>query len=254
MDDEGLLEDTRFLPPEASAPKRSSSRKPKPTAKRPKKRAVVLSDDEGEDDDRDPEDIIVDDDDDDFTPEPSVLKRSSASKSKSKSGKAAIADKPITLKDERKAVPSRGGGPTFPGKRGVLNDDADAEEDSTSKTDSVEVAAPPPKKPKLPPIKKNKPLPGISTPTGIPGKPPLKSGVEADGLTLGVAGARKPAATANNADFDLRDASVYASLFMKVRGARLFPFRSLTSSASPEDQRQTRVPAGRRKKRKGGEN
>lgn len=249
VDDDGPLEDTRFLPPESAAPKRSSSRKPKPTAKRQKKRAVVLSDDDGEDDYGDPEDVVVDDDDDDFAPEPPVPRLSSSSKSKSKSGKAAAVDKPITVKDERKVMPSRGGGPTFPGKRGVLNDDGDAEEDSTSKADNIAATAPLPKKPKLPPIKKNKPSTETSTPTGIPAKPKP----EADGLALGVAGARKPAATANNADFDLRDASVYASLFMKVRGIQTSCPCLFISLGSLVAQLQTRVSAGRRKKRRGDE-
>lgn len=218
VDDDEPVEDTRFLPPEPSTSKRSAPKKTKTASKRPKKRAVVLSDDDGEDDYGDPEDVVIDDDDD-FTPEPSIPKRSSASKSKSKTGKATAPDKPITVRDERKVAPSRGGGPTFPGKRGVLNDDGDGDDDSISKTDSVEAAAPPTKKAKLPPIKKNKPSTGTSTPTSVPAKPPPKPAVEADGLALSAAGARKPAATANNADFDLRDASVYASLFMKVRAA-----------------------------------
>lgn len=235
VDDEDPSEDTRFLPPESSTSKRSSSKKPKSAPKRPKKRAVVLSDDDGEDDYAEREDIVIDDDDDDdFTPEPTTSKRAAPSKAKGKTTKTA-ADKPITVKDERRGVPSRSG-PSFPGKRGVLNDDGD-EDDSTSKADSVEAAPPPPKKPKLPPIKKNKPSTGTSTPTGLPAKlPPKPAAVDKDGLALGVAGARKPAATANNADFDLRDASVYASLFMKPGGAT--PNSGLSRKEKEEERRK----------------
>lgn len=237
VDDDDSLEDTRFLPAEHSdAPsmsKRNAAKKGKPPSRRPKKRQVVLSDeDAAEGDYDDPQDVNVDVDDDEFTPEPAVSKRLGVSKSKNKAGKAAVPEKNITVKDERKLVPSREGS-TAATKRGVSADDADDDEYAT-KVDSAEPAAPPPKKRKLPPMKKNKPSTGTSTPTPaampkLPPKPTPNEDKGLDGLALPVSGARKPAATANNADFDLRDKSVYASLFMKVSGMSCMQYCLLTS-------------------------
>jgi hypothetical protein len=84
--------------------------------------------------------------------------------------------------------------------------------------------SPPPtaKKRKLPPIKKNKPagVPGPSTPSGTsaPNKPVTAAGLPKPGLPEGPksAAVRKTPATAGNADFDLRNESVYRELFKSV--------------------------------------
>ncbi|KAH9935043.1 uncharacterized protein B0H18DRAFT_1114859 [Fomitopsis serialis] len=102
----------------------------------------------------------------------------------------------------------------IPLKRAPSSEDAEIPTQS-----SAGCGAPPPKKRKLPPIKKNKTSTTSSTPAVA--KPPTTA-PKADSATpakdpdgpVGVA-ARKPAAAMGAADFDLRDASVYASLFNK---------------------------------------
>lgn len=84
--------------------------------------------------------------------------------------------------------------------------------------------SPPPttKKRKLPPIKKNRPvgIPGASTPsnTSVPNKAVAVAGPPKQGLPEGPKSAtvRKTPATAGNADFDLRNESVYRELFKPV--------------------------------------
>ena len=75
---------------------------------------------------------VVVDDDDDFVPEATTSRRGSTSKPKGKAAKPAVTDKPITAKDERKGR----GGPSFPGRRGVLNNDGDDEDEQRSSTHS----------------------------------------------------------------------------------------------------------------------
>lgn len=220
IEDDRLPDDTRFLPAESaeSLSKRGSAKKGKPPPRRLKKRTIVMSDDEGDEDDYgDNQDIVVDDDDDDFIPEPAVSKHAIVFKAKVKGGKAAVTEKKITVRDERKGVSSREGS-AFTGRRGVSGGDVD--DDEVSKADGSEPVAPL-KKRKLPPIKKHKPSTSTTTPSSTaPTKPAPKpvpgENSALDSLALPVAGSRKPAATTNNADFDLRDKSVYASLFMKV--------------------------------------
>ena len=219
--DEDLPDDTRFLPERSLEPisKRGSAKKGKLAPRRPKKRTVVLSDDEGDRDDyEDNQDVVVDGDDDD--PTPVTTRRVSVSRIKGKAGKLAAVEK----KSIANKIASSREGSAFTGRRAASGDEMD--DDEVSKADSAELAAPPPKKRKLPPIKKNKPHPGTSATSSTAGprptpKPLPNGGSALDGLALPVAGARKPAATANNADFDLRDKSVYASLFMKVSDLRL---------------------------------
>ncbi|KAI0341828.1 hypothetical protein BDW22DRAFT_1358709 [Trametopsis cervina] len=107
---------------------------------------------------------------------------------------------------------------------------------SASRTDglsSKDATPPPVKKPKYPPIKKNKP----SAAPVLPPKPLTKPAVTAKpDSSLTVPGARKPAATANNADFDLRDANVYASLFAKPSGST--PNAGLNRKEREEERRK----------------
>ncbi|KIP09481.1 hypothetical protein PHLGIDRAFT_126229 [Phlebiopsis gigantea 11061_1 CR5-6] len=231
--DDAVSDDTRFLPQTLDEPtyKRGSGKKAKPPPRRTKKRAVVLSDDEGgEEDYEDNQDVVVDDDDY-FTPEPATSRRTGIPKVKSKSIKPAVAEKKNTARDERKAAPA--------GRRGVSANDFDG--DADSKAGSVEPAAPAPKKRKLPTIKKNKPTAGTPTPSGAP-VPKLSTKASSgdssalDNLALPVVGGRKPAATANNADFDLRDKSVYASLFMKPGG--ITPNSGLSRKEKEEERRR----------------
>lgn len=239
------IEDTRFLPDggaslsRSSSAKRSSSGKPKQRSsgsaqkKGSKRRAVILSDEEEEVD----VDVVMDDDEDDFQPEPLPKKGMSTKgksrgilptkSSKGKGGKDRI-EKEITFRDERKVAPpiasSSRDVPPSRSKRvhSKLDDEDDADFDVVNEKEATP-PPPPPKKPKLPTIKKNKPAPGSVNSTGpsTPAtRPPLNkttTGLPQQNGANGLPLLRKPAATANNADFDLRDASVYAQLFTKVR-------------------------------------
>lgn len=234
------IEDTRFLPDggaslsRSSSAKRSSSGKPRQRSsgaaqkKGSKRKGVILSDEDDVD-----VDVVMEDEEDDFEPEPQSRKgksRGLVSKgSKGKGGKDKF-EREITFRDERKLVP-----PVASSSKDIqpsrskrphsrLDDNIDTDFDVVVEKEATP-PPPPPKKPKLPPIKKNKPPPGSlnstgpSTPVTRPpltktsaGHPQQQTG--ANGLPLPPL--RKPAATANNADFDLRDASVYAQLFTKV--------------------------------------
>lgn len=222
-DDAGA--DTRFLPPELRKKKHeggASSSKSRLTTRRAsgKKRAVVWSDDEDEEGyDTAEQDATLQGDDEDFVPDPTTTKRAATAKSKMKIGKvgkgskAGKGDSDIPMKDESR--------PRAATSRGVSADDDEVDESKREKrgksVSSKDPTPPPPKRPKLPPIKKNKPFgtpvapAPIIKPTAKPTAPPAKTD-----LAIPVPGTRKPAATANNADFDLRDANVYASLFAKV--------------------------------------
>lgn len=171
-------------------------------------------------------------------------------------GKAKIETKEVLIKDERKVAHIRGdsgaqeSGISAGAKRPRskvpfrLEDVAvDIVGDSVS-TPLLEVVAtdspppakeesprpPPPKKRKLPTIKKNK-GPGSAGPAtpssvAIPSKPVISTGAQKLGggesgkvPPVAVGKTRKPAATVGNADFDLRNASVYADLFKTVRSS-----------------------------------
>ncbi|TCD66025.1 hypothetical protein EIP91_001925 [Steccherinum ochraceum] len=212
------------------------------------KRAVVYSDDEEEYTERrsysrgrsgDAED----EDEDDFEAE--VVSRKSASKKgkgvsskggKSKSGRQE--EKEIYVRDERKYLPPTTRSPspstTQGTKRARAEDDDFAIVDVVSTTTKPTAVEPPPvkeapiypafKKTKFPTMKKNKPPgaassanAGVSPSTPVSSsRPPLQSAGASEKLPLAVE--RKKAAAPSNADFDLRDASVYASLFAKPGG------------------------------------
>lgn len=225
-----LPEDTRFLPPDLAVSKTAAKRnagssvprKSRPPARKSKKRAVVLSDeDEGDEAYREDVDVVNDEGDDDFEPEEVSTQKKAAVRLKLKGPKAR--DDPKTIaRDERLLASSTSRASSV--KRRLSVDEGDGEYGTPKVVQKEKDATPPiPKKRKLPPIKKNKPTNGTSTNSSTPGatpapvRPPMKPLVdERDSLALPVAGARKTAAKANNADFDLRDKSVYASLFMKV--------------------------------------
>ena len=183
----------------------------------------------------------MDDEDDAFEPKASSRRGGSlTAKGKPKTGlisrgakgkgKSDKYDKEITFRDERKTAPPVASSskdiPPSRSKRphSKLDDDDDGEFDVVNEKEATP-PPPPPKKPKLPPIKKNKPAPssinstGPSTPATRPPLNKTTTGLPqqqttANGLPLPPI--RKPAATANNADFDLRDADVYRQLFNKV--------------------------------------
>ncbi|KAL4254054.1 hypothetical protein ABKN59_002467 [Abortiporus biennis] len=217
----------------------ASSSKRRSTAKA--KRAVVYSDDEDDGGDFEPESQLVDiDDNDDFEPERPPLKKMSSSKgkaggvgkiptikiTKNKAGKDKGVEKQITMRDERKmtsplsTTPSTSISKESTKRSRPLEDESSllafATTSELTKPEEAEPIPPPPKKIKLPTIKKNK-QPASSTTPSTPGaKPTAKKKPDPIRPTIVE---RKPAATANNADFDLRDASVYAQLFNKPAGS-----------------------------------
>ncbi|KAH9843082.1 uncharacterized protein C8Q71DRAFT_234314 [Rhodofomes roseus] len=227
-----------------------------------KTRQVVWTDDE--DDDVDPLGLTaMDPDDDEFEPEPSVSKRSSGKTKAAKGGarssrtKAKVEEKEIVIRDERKLPPPDPPAPKekpstsrIPLKRPPSSEDAEVPVESSAATGTSvpddpalkaeDAEPPPPKKRKLPPIKKNKTSTGPSTPA--PAKPPTAVS-KVDSSTpakdpngpVGVA-ARKPAAAMGAADFDLRDASVYASLFNKP--VKQMPDSGLNRRQREEDRRR----------------
>ncbi|KZT70119.1 hypothetical protein DAEQUDRAFT_764869 [Daedalea quercina L-15889] len=204
-----------------------------------KMRQVVWTDDE--DEDADPLGLTaMDPDDDEFEPEPAVSKRSAGKTKATKANpklsrtKAKVEEKEIVIRDERKLLPSESPVPKdkpstsrLPLKRAPSSDEIpggnsataalDVPEDTAANTEEAE--PPPPKKRKLPPIKKNKTSTVPSTPAVAK---PATNAPKVDTPTpskdpngpVGVA-ARKPAASMGAADFDLRDANVYAQLFNK---------------------------------------
>lgn len=215
-------DDTRFLPPALRQMKVAQSRStppvkakskppPKKASNSKKKRAVVYSDEDDEGHGYD----NADRDDEDSLPEASSSKKKVRAKSSAPSGKSVKLER-----DDRDIAINEESRPSASLKRSLSAEDDDP---VTAKEEvSLRDSSPPPvKRPKLPPIKKNK-LPGNPSSTSafnLPPKPTpkLPSAAGKDELALSVPGSRKPAATANNADFDLRDASVYAQLFNKVR-------------------------------------
>ena len=239
-------------PPPVKAAKRSSKattsgqRGSTASASKPKRktRQVVWTDDE--DDDVDPLGLTaMDPDDEEFEPEPSAPKRSGSkskipkTSTKPSRTKTKVEEKDIVIRDERKLPPpepptpkDKPPAPRIPLKRAPSSDErleASVEPISTASADvpestpqKVEEVEPPPKKRKLPTIKKNKPSTGPSTPT--PAKIPAAVAPAPESSTpskdptgpVGVA-ARKPAAALGAADFDLRDKSVYDQLFNRVR-------------------------------------
>ncbi|CCM03109.1 uncharacterized protein FIBRA_05229 [Fibroporia radiculosa] len=254
VDIEADAEDTRFLPPEAATlsapsppPAKASKRKSgkpkvdgKSTSERRSKRTVVWTDDE--DDEFVDAGRIMDSEDEDFAPESAPpSKKGAVTKgkglkpsggTKGARGRGKKEEKEIIVRDERKLPPAapsapkdRSAVPAANSKRPAPKDDrqvAVAEPAAAEKAQEpvpLEEAAPPlPKKRKLPTIKKNKASATPSTPSVAAVSPAVgeKKDAAADVITpVGVA-ARKPAATANNADFDLRDKSVYAQLFTKA--------------------------------------
>lgn len=209
-DEEPNEEDTRFLPPSRPVRRGSSaasggkgrgrSASTKKGASK-KKRAVVMSDDDAEDDYEEPLDAgaMYDSEDEDFEPEHSHSKKKTKPRATRRASRGPDGD--ITVKDERGSVP-------LPA--------AATEDEETVDIESVaKEPTPPPKKRKFPPIKKIKaPATAGSTAASTPtSKLPGKS---TEGAFALPGAARKPAATIANADFDLRDANVYASLFNKA--------------------------------------
>ena len=221
----------------AASDRRASTSKPKR-----KTRQVVWTDDE--DEDVDPLGLTaMDPDDEEFEPEPSSSKRNTAksktikTSAKTSRPKAKAEGKEIVIRDERKLPPPEPPAlketpppPRVPLKRAPSSDErvaAPAESSTTASADApegtlpkAEEAEPPPKKRKLPTIKKNKPSTGPSTPTPV--KPPqaaptpeVSTPTKDPSGPVGVA-ARKPAAALGAADFDLRDKSVYDQLFNRV--------------------------------------
>lgn len=256
-----------------SSSSRSSARKPK--------RTVVWTDSEEDGEEYQDAGQVMDPEDEDFSPEPRpTTSKKAAATAKVKHGKLTTGkgtknnakknDKEIVIRDERKIPPPATSTPkekpSMPtgSKRPPPKDedeDMDIDVSGTTRADSpdkskvapptkLEDPAPPPlKKRKLPTIKKNKTSTAPSTPsTAKPSISDEKKDATTTATTastlVGVA-ARKPAATAGNADFDLRDKSVYAQLFNKVRSlGPIVEFQQVHNSIlsdSQEDRLPTRV-------------
>lgn len=225
-EDDAPADDTRFLPPAlrkmkaAQAQSTSTTKtKAKSQAKKSgarKKKTVVWSDDDDNDGyDTAERDAALRSDDEDFVPEDVSYKKSAISKVRGKGpiagksgrgGRSGKDDREIPMKDESR--------PTAALKRSVSAEESQSP--AVNEEASVKDPTPPPlKRPKLPTIKKNK-NPGTSTvPSKAIPKQPSTAEPKSE-LVIPVTGARKPAATVNNADFDLRDSRVYAQLFTKV--------------------------------------
>nr|VWO98046.1 Alcohol oxidase [Ganoderma boninense] len=251
IDIEGDIEDTRFLPdppPSTSRPispaqttkrrlsnatasssksrtkdKELKSSKPSKSSGKKRRAAVVWTDDEDEDEFNDPDVVVTDDDD--FDPEPGFSSKKGAVKGKSgkafgkSSGKGAAGkkeDKEITFRDERKLTQP-------PAPESVRR----AKEDEVAKPAPEFMDEPIPKKRKLPPIKKNKPVGSTSTGPSTPAPraaaaTPAKKEEPASNTTLTPAptsnqvGVRKPAGAST--DLNLLDSSVYSELFLRAPG------------------------------------
>ena len=248
IDIEGDIEDTRFLPDPPPSASRPIS--PAPSAKRrlsnatasssksrtkdkelkpskpskssgKKRRAVVWTDDEDEDEFNDPEVVVTDDDD--FGPEPGLSSKKGGVKGKlgkivvKASGKSAIGkkdDKEITFRDERKLAQPH-----------VVETVRRAKGDEVARPAPDVMDEPIPKKRKLPPIKKNKPVgstsTGPSTPVPRPvASAPAKKEEPASTTTLTPAptsnqvGVRKPVGAST--DVNLLDSSIYSELFLRA--------------------------------------
>ncbi|KAH8106839.1 hypothetical protein BXZ70DRAFT_252926 [Cristinia sonorae] len=226
------------------------------TAPKAKRAAVVYSDDENEEyegqqrSDRHARGRSGDDDDDedDFEVE-HTMRRSASKKGKSGGaakgvkGKAKSEEKEIFVRDERKIVPPvpRSPSPSIQATKRPLADEDDQgaiDVPGNDKPDAEKSALPAFKKRKLPTIKKNKP-PGAGTngstgPSTPVTRPALEKTAETERLPLPVV--RKNAVAAPNADFDLRDASVYASLFQKPGG--ITPNSGLNRKEKEEERRK----------------
>ena len=241
VDIEGIEDDTRFLPdaiqPETKATSRLSKSKHRPEAPLPSaskkrssgkvKRAVVYSDDEDEDEYGARGEQM--DDGDDFELDPAPKRSGLMNTGRGRGSGARISkmkvEKEITIKDERKPLSIPAVAPaasSYGAKRTRMKEEEDVTGVPHSATINEEIPSlvkepdptpPPTKKRKLPPIKKNKSTTGSAASSTPTTKPPVKLPLDKkDDISL----VRKPAGSTNNADFDLRDASVYASLFTKV--------------------------------------
>ncbi|KAF8894614.1 hypothetical protein BD779DRAFT_853350 [Infundibulicybe gibba] len=167
---------------------------------------------------------------------------------KGKSGKtAAGGTKPSRGKSKQNVVESTSGVKRSRSKLAdesmidVVGDDHDsAPGKPESPPPPKEVTPPPPpaKRRKLPTIKKNK-IPGSAGPltpvTTAKAVLPSQT-VTAESTLLPTTSARKPAATAGNADFDLRNASVYAELFKTAGGST--PRSGLNRREKDEERRK----------------
>lgn len=174
---------------------------------------------------------FVDDDLLDFDDEPKkAAKVGKGTKGKGGKPKKAVKPEPkeITFKDERKGLPTQI--PPKQPKPTLKLDDlpASAEPDSAVSTPGVSAfidlpqkdGSPPPKKRKLPTIKKIK-APSTPSAQKTVGLGPSKLPVEtANPLPTSASVIRTPAANVGHADFDLRNKNVYNALFSSVRYLR----------------------------------
>lgn len=246
--------DYRALAGESSGRRKSVSSAVKP------KRQVVYSDDEDEEEyveersyskGRYEEDEV--DAEEEYEPEPAVRSSSKAGKSKGVNGKGGkgkslkVEEKEVFVRDERKFVPAgtRSPSPSSTGTKRARTEEQEQPVVDAAVPIGVKVEAdkakestlPAFKKRKLPTIKKNKP-PGTANGSTGPStpvtRPPPEKPAESERLPLPAV--RKAAAMAPNADFDLRDASVYASLFQKPGGTT--PNSGLNRKEKEEERRR----------------
>jgi hypothetical protein len=238
--------DSRFLHQSHSHPTSSSNnrqkrakRKATPDSAPPTKRKRDISEQKSDDDynvnDATPPEADIDDDDDFDAENKRHPKRARRTSSKASKGKgtteASVKEGHNTSSTKTSAEasqPHSAAGSKRSRVRPLKLDDAgDAASSPSFSTHSPSPpreTSPPPtaKKRKLPHIKKNKPVgvPGASTPsnTSVPNKPIAVAGPPRQGLPEGPKSAtvRKTPATAGNADFDLRNESVYRELFKPV--------------------------------------
>ncbi|KAH9952134.1 hypothetical protein B0H21DRAFT_880312 [Amylocystis lapponica] len=256
-------------PAQRSKPEAKASGSSKSSGKRQKRAPIVWTDDE-DDETEYPEPIPrSDDSDEEFTPEPAhAPPKRGAAAMKAKTGKGSAAakggkaksrkeEKEINIRNERRLPPpvastSKEGSPVLSSKRPRPKSeavDSPTPPPVTSVVDTKDIeppareVSPPFKKRKLPTIKKNKPANANSTASSTPSsaKLPEKKGLidtpPRPPLAVGTAPVpRKSAATINNADVDLRDASVYAQLFTKPGSST--PNSGLNRKEKEEERRK----------------
>ncbi|KAF8628331.1 hypothetical protein AX15_003876 [Amanita polypyramis BW_CC] len=231
------------IPPSSKLTKHRLKQYPQDAQPAKKRRPLVASEPDTED-----EYVDAGGDDDDFAVEPdrppkgkgrAPMKVGKQSRGKMKTD---VADIPI--KDERRKVMAKASDATATGAAKRSRPKAKGEDDGvgervptpdtpaanlTHSPPSVKDEAPPPKKRKLPTIKKNKSAapagpatPSTTSTAAKPAPPPAPKGGSSllDGSLLPPpTNTRKSAALAGQADFDLRNQDVYNALFKNTGGS-----------------------------------
>lgn len=246
----------------AKSDSRSGSSRPE---RKTRRAPIVWSDSSDEDGEFVDAGRIMDPEDEDFAPEPSQPKKA-ASSTKPRNGKLVVSgksnrgaskkeEKEFAIRDERKLpAPTASMSkekqplPSTSNKRPAPKEedhavpatlDASEKAQPESSITAEDPVPPPPKKRKLPPIKKNKTTTPSTPSTARPAAPAAKKEPPAPpppATPSTDTSVRKVAATANHADFDLRDKSVYAQLFSKPAGST--PNAGLNRKEKEEERRR----------------